>query len=126
MISGDTAGISKAINWKGGGSFVYCELAKQNQSFLDQIQECKTDKEITTLTDNILKSDFVSTKINPSDVDINAKEYKELSFENKKAFAIEILDKNMLYINYSDIDDETLPLSDKDRAFTKSFYDKVD
>ena len=126
VISGDTAGISKAINWKGGGSFVYCELAKQNQSFLDQIQECKTDKEITTLTDNILKSDFVSTKINPSDVDINAKEYKELSFENKKAFAIEILDKNMLYINYSDIDDETLPLTDKDIAFTKSFYDKVD
>ena len=32
----------------------------------------------------------------------------------------------MLYINYSDIDDETLPLTDKDIAFTKSFYDKVD
>ncbi|MBO4629100.1 MAG: site-specific DNA-methyltransferase [Treponema sp.] len=126
VISGETAGISKAVNWQGGGSFVYCELAQQNQSFLDQIQECKTDKEITTLTDNILKSDFVSTKINPSDVDVNAKEYKELTFENKKVFAMEILDKNMLYINSSDIDDETLPLSDKDRAFTKSFYDKVD
>ncbi|WP_140296159.1 DNA methyltransferase, partial [Vibrio parahaemolyticus] len=28
IISGDQNGISKEVNWQGGGSFVYCELAE--------------------------------------------------------------------------------------------------
>lgn len=30
VINGDTTGISQAVQWKGGGSFVYCELAQGN------------------------------------------------------------------------------------------------
>ena len=126
VIAGEQGGISKAQNWQGGGSFVYCELAKQNQSFVEQIQECKTDREITELTNKILKSDFVSTKINPSAIDTTAKDYAELSFENKQKFAMEILDKNTLYINVADVDDESLPLTEPDRTFTKSFYGKAE
>lgn len=35
---------------------------------------------------------------------------------------MEILDKNLLYVNYCDIDDEEFGISDKDKAFTRSFY----
>ena len=39
VIAGaDKKGITKAVGWKGGGSFVYCELAKLNQNFVDEIQ----------------------------------------------------------------------------------------
>ncbi len=105
---------------------VYCELAKQNQTYVEKIQECKTDKQIINLTEEILKSDFVSTRVNPTTIDVNASDYKDLSFEDKKKFAMEILDKNALYINASDVDDESLPLTDADRAFTKSFYGKAE
>lgn len=126
VIEGEQSGVSKHNNWLGGGSFIYCELAKQNQSFVEQIQDCKSDEEITLLTNKILKSDFVSTKVNPSAINTNAKEYAELSFENKQKLAMEILDKNALYINAVDIDDADLPLSENDRTFTKSFYGKVE
>jgi adenine-specific DNA-methyltransferase len=39
VIAGEQGGVSKAHNWQGGGSFVYCELLKDdNQIFIDKIQ----------------------------------------------------------------------------------------
>lgn len=38
---------------------------------------------------------------------------------------MKLLDKNQLYVNLCDIDDETFDISDEDKAFTKSFYGKV-
>jgi len=35
---------------------------------------------------------------------------------------MELLDQNLLYVNYCDIDDEEYKISDEDKAFTKSFY----
>ena len=33
-----------------------------------------------------------------------------------------LLDKNLLYVNYCDIDDQEFGISEADKAFTKSFY----
>ena len=35
-IEYDTGGISKAVNWKGGGSFIYCELMQYNESYIEK------------------------------------------------------------------------------------------
>ncbi|MCD7952662.1 MAG: hypothetical protein LUG14_07045 [Synergistaceae bacterium] len=35
VLRGETAGVSKKYNWQGGGSFVYCELAKLNQTIVE-------------------------------------------------------------------------------------------
>jgi len=43
VIDGEQTGISKNINWKGGGSFVYLELKKYNQTFIEQIEALKPD-----------------------------------------------------------------------------------
>lgn len=125
VINGDTTGISKSVNWQGGGSFVYCELAKLNQTFADQIQSCKTDAEIKTLTDEILKSDFVSSKVIPSEIDTNAEDYNQLSFADKQKFAMALLDKNQLYVNYSERNDPNMKLSEKDIKFSESFYNNL-
>lgn len=125
VINGDTTGISKSVNWQGGGSFVYCELAKLNQTFADRIQLCKTDDEIKTLTDEILKSDFVSSKVIPSEIDTNAEDYNHLSFADKQKFAMALLDKNQLYVNYSERNDPNMKLSDKDIKFSESFYNNL-
>ena len=42
--------------------------------------------------------------------------------DTKKRFLMEMLDKNLLYVNYCDIDDEEFAISDEDKAFTRSFY----
>ena len=68
-------------------------------------------------------STFISSKINPKDIDPNAADFKALSLNDKKRLLMELLDLNQLYINYCDIDDETFGVSDVDKAFTKSFYE---
>ena len=71
------------------------------------------------------KTGFISSKINPNDIDTEADDFKALSLDDKKKLLMELLDLNQLYINYCDIDDETFAVSDADKAFTKSFYGEV-
>lgn len=125
VIKGDDSGISRNVNWQGGGSFVYCELAKLNQNYVDAIEKATTDEEMTKLYADILKTGFISYKINPNDIDINSDDFIILSFDDKKRLLMELLDKNQLYVNYCDIDDETFGISEEDKAFTKSFYGEI-
>ena len=125
VICGETAGISKSVNWQGGGSFVYCELTKLNQKYVEDIQTAATDADIVTIWHEMLKTGFISCKVNPSDIDMNAADFTVLSLDDKKRFLMELLDKNQLYVNYCDMEDETFAVSDADKAFTKSFYGEM-
>lgn len=122
VIHGDSTGISKAVNWQGGGSFVYCELAKLNQSIAEEIEVATDDAALSNIYSRIIKSGFISYKVNPADIDAAAEDYATLSLEDKKRFLMEILDKNLLYVNYCDIDDTEFAISEEDKAFTRSFY----
>lgn len=122
VIKGDSTGISNAVNWQGGGSFVYCELAKQNQSLVEEIESAENDEELSDVRSRVLNSSFISYKVNPRVIDEAAEDYATLSFSDKKRFLMEILDKNLLYVNYCDIDDKEFGISNEDKAFTKSFY----
>ncbi len=125
VIDGEQSGVSKRNNWQGGGSFVFSELAKLNQNYVDAIEKATTDEELIKLYANILKTGFISYKVNPKDIDVNSDEFIKLSIDDKKRLLMELLDKNQLYVNYCDIDDETFGISEKDKAFTKSFYGEV-
>lgn len=124
-ISGDNRGVSTETEWQGGGSFVYCELATLNQKYVDEIEKAKDDNVLEEIWSNILQTGFISHKVNPKDVDVNAEDFKSLSLEDKKHLLMELIDKNQLYINYCDIDDETFVISVDDKEFTKSFYKEV-
>lgn len=125
VIDGEQSGVSKRNNWQGGGSFVYCELAKLNQNYVDVIEKATTNEELTKLYGEILETGFISYKVNPKDIDVNSDEYIKLSIGDKKRLLMELLDKNQLYVNYCDIDDETFKISEEDKAFTRSFYREV-
>ena len=122
VISGEQSGISKRNNWQGGGSFVYCELAKLNQNYVEAIQSATSNEELKKLYLELLASNFISYKVKPSEL-FDSTEFNDLSYENKKRLLMELLDKNLLYINYCDIDDETFAVSESDKVFTKSFYE---
>lgn len=122
VILGENGGISQSVNWQGGGSFVYCELAQLNQKYVDALQEADTDEKVTDILKAVLATGFISDKVNPKLIDTEAEDYKALSLDEKKAFVMEVLDSNLLYVNYNDIDDKEFAISDADKAFTKSFY----
>lgn len=125
VIEGEQTGISSDVNWQGGGSFVYCELAKSNQIFVDEITVATDTVTLEDIYKRMLATGFISSKVNPKDIDSSKSEFVELSLENQKQLLMELLDKNLLYVNYCDIDDEEFNISDDDKAFTRSFYGEV-
>lgn len=113
--------IAKAENWTGGGSFVYCELKELNQKFVDKIKVAD-DKRLNELYKTIINSEFISYKAEINKLKDSEQEFEQLSIDDKKKFLIEVLDKNMLYVNYCDIDDNDFEITEQEKAFTKSFY----
>ncbi|MDR1832344.1 MAG: site-specific DNA-methyltransferase [Fusobacteriaceae bacterium] len=122
VITGDATSVSRSNDWQGGGSFVYCELAKSNQRFVDEAMSAKTDADLTALLERVIATGFISSKVNPSDIAGATADFEALSIEDKKRFILELLDKNMLYVNLCDLEDEEYGISDADKAFTRSFY----
>ena len=124
VINGDKSGASKGLNWQGGGSFVYCELSKYNQNFIDEIEEEKTTDELLVIWKRMQETGFLSYQIKAKDINIDADEFKDLSIDDQKRFLIECLDKNLLYIPFSEIDNEEYNISDEDKRLTREFYKK--
>lgn len=125
VLSGDSQGISSNVNWQGDGSFIYCELAKANQNYVDEIQAASSLDDIKDIYARIIATGFISSKVNPKEIDANADDFETLSLDEQKRFLMELLDKNLLYVNYCDIDDEEYGISEDDKAFTRSFYGEI-
>ena len=122
VIKGEKSGISKLVDWEGGGSFVYCELAELASKYSDRIEQAKSPEELIAIWDDLKESSNLSYKVDPKTFDKNIQSFNELAFEDQQRFLIEVIDKNQLYVNYSEIDDETNGISDLDRKYNKLFY----
>ena len=122
VISGDSTGISKLVNWQGGGSFIYCELAKANQTFVDAITEATTTEELSTIWQDMKARAFISYKVDVRQIDVTKADFAELSLDDQKRFLIATLDQNMLYIPLSEMDDVTFNVSEADKALNKQFF----
>lgn len=119
-IIGEQGGISKAIKWKGGGSFVYCELNKLNAKYSDQIEIATSVKTLNDIMQNIFNDGYTNYKIDPNTFKANFDSLEDI--EEKKRALLDVLDKNYLYVNYSEIDDVTNEISEQDKIFNTQFY----
>lgn len=131
VIDGEQCGISKDVKWQGGGSFVYTELKQLNAAFIKAINAVSGYDGIVKLIDAMKAEAYLNYQVELDSV--LAAEYevdgidhklgfKDLSLDRQKRLLIELLDKNQLYVNASEMDDATLDVSAEDKAFTKSFY----
>lgn len=124
VIDGDKTGISNAVGWQGGGSFVYCELAKANDKFADEIEQAETSEQLKDIWGRMKATDYLNYKVDIKEVDANAESFDGLSLEDQKRFLIECLDKNLLYVALSDIDSNEYGVTEEDRRLTREFYRK--
>ncbi|MDH5939880.1 site-specific DNA-methyltransferase, partial [Vibrio splendidus] len=122
VIQGDNSGISKEVNWQGGGSFVYCELAELASKYSDRVEQAESSGELITIWDELKESSNLSYKVDPKQFDKSISLFKDLSFEDQQRFLIEAIDKNQIYVNYSDIDDESNTISEQDKKLNQQFY----
>jgi adenine-specific DNA-methyltransferase len=123
--------IKKVIEKNGGGSFIYLQLMEYNEAYSNHIRKAKTTKELLAIWEEMQEKAFISYKIDPKTINANPRlkpsgtgisEFESLSFDEQKRFLIEILDKNQLYVNYSEIDDEDYDVTDTDKKLNRQFY----
>lgn len=128
VIAGEQGGISKDVNWQGGGSFVYAELMEKNQGYLKDVQQAETTKELEDVVQRMIEggADF-DFRVDVEKV-LQDPEYQAMVLADKKQLIVKVIDKNQLYYAYSDMDDYNVQelMSDSDIAFNKSFYGERD
>ena len=124
VISGEQGGISKTVNWQGGGEFIYCELAEHNAKIITAIEQATTSEQLQKLWQKIQNSDFISYQVKPQSINANITEFSALNIDEQKQLLIALLDKNQLYVNYADIDDLDYQISSEDKKLNHQFYGK--
>ena len=189
VINGEQGGISKSVNWKGGGEFIYMELKKYdyNYKLIDKIINIDNDNIINNYTNNhntinnsknnnnennidnnnntndindtinannnntsntkedLIKEELINifnneiyNNINNNKViinynidiiklkqDIDKKEnslFLKQDISDIKKRLIEILNKNIIYIPYSMINDKTFNITDEEKIVSREFY----
>jgi len=120
VIAGEKGGVSKDFNWQGGGSFIYCELARINAVLIDQINSAKSTDDLLIIINNILSHGFISYLFDKSVFQIE--NYTSLSIADQKKILISILDKNFLYLPFSEIEDKDYSFTDKNIRLNNAFY----
>ena len=120
VIAGEQGGISKDVEWQGGGSFVYCELKNDANDFLNKIETSSTSEELAELLEQVKKSSFLSYRVETKK--LHKEEFTKLSLFEQKQLLVELIDHNNLYVNYCDIDDVNNNISEKEKQLNKMFY----
>ncbi len=121
-IKGEQSGISKSLNWQGGGSFVYLELKKYNQTFIEQIEEAKDPKALSQIWEQMKAKSFLNYNVDIKKQDEHLEEFKALSLAEQKQHLCELLDKNQLYVNLSSLNDTDFACSEEEKKVTQYFY----
>ena len=129
VIEGEQGGISKTVNWQGGGSFVYAELVEKNTGFIREIANAETIPQLQEIYNRMQERGDIDFRVNDELLSENLASLKDdlgenLKFEEIQKLLIRIIDKNQLYYNYSEFGDRQVRdlLSEEDVEFNLGFY----
>ena len=103
-------------------SFIYLELKKYNQTFIEQIDEAKDTNELIKLWKSMKDKSFLNYNVDLKNQDKHIEEFKSLTLAEQKHHLVELLDKNQLYVNLSSINDMDFALSDEEKRVSMDFY----
>ena len=130
--------IRKAADENKNGDIIYCELMKYNEIFMERIQAAKNSKELLKVWQEMAEDSFLNWYVNPEVPEEAIKDFEAIGrgadlpgfgnlsgltgLEKQKKLLAELLDKNQLYVNLSEIDDAQFKVSKEDKALNKAFY----
>jgi len=124
VIKGEKSGISKQVNWQGGGSFIKAELMLVEKSIFDVLENPTISKEeILVILEKILYSFHRNYQIeNPQEV---LNQTQKLELNDLKQFIFEAIDLNRLFIPYHSLEDGDYQIDDYTKKMNKTFYAKI-
>jgi len=84
-----------------------------------------TEEELQVLPGKILREGFVHYQVKEAPVNELETGFNLLSFTEKKQFLKDILDKNLLYLPLSEIDDQDFEIDTLTKNLNQAFYRHV-
>lgn len=138
VINGDQSGISKSVGWNpqnptledsangryARNNFIYLELKKFNQAFIERIEAANDTETLLQIWEQMKEKSFLAYNIDIQTQEANIEEFKQLELAEQKKVLCELLDKNQLYVNVSDMNDSRFETTDEERKVTEAFYSK--
>ena len=106
-------------------SFVCCELAPYNESFIKKIQAAKSSESLLKIWREIAENSFLNWYVN-RDIPENAERDfaavgKDKGLDAQKRLLCCLLDKNQLYVNLSEMDDSRYNIGKADKRLNRDF-----
>ena len=117
-----TKRIQKVIEQNNSDSFIFLELKKYNQNFIEQIEEAKDTKALLQIWEQMKTKSFLNYNIDIKKQEEHIEDFKALNLQDQKRHLCELLDKNQLYVNLSSINDADFKCSEEEKKVTKDFY----
>lgn len=118
----DKSGISKKVNWQGGGSFIYLELKKYNQTFIEKIEEAKSTQELFKVWEQMKAKSFLNYNVDIQKQEQHIEDFKLLNLNEQRQHLCELLNKNQLYVNLSSLNDENFECTAEEKNLNRDFY----
>lgn len=103
-------------------SFLYLELMQWNERYAKKILAAQDSDVIQSVWQEMRTKANLSYRLDLRRFNEAAKDFSDLSLEEQKRFLMEVLDKNQLYVNLSEMDDETYGISDDIKSLNRKFY----
>ncbi len=123
VIQGEQGGVSPHASWRGGGDFVYCELMALNQAYVTRIERARSHPELLACWDDLLLEAKAHLKyhLRKSLLRTSRDAFEALAFEEKKRMLLELLDKNMLYVPLSSLEDQEYRIEERTKKLNAFF-----
>ena len=115
--------VEKVMEKQSSGDFIYCELMQYNQVYMDKIRSAQSSEALVALWQEIAENSFLNWYVNEAMPQDAVQDFIAIdNLEAQKHCLVELLDKNQLYVNLSEIADADFGVSDADKALNKEFY----
>ncbi len=125
VLEGEQGGVSKSLNWQGGGEFIYFELLRWNEKYIEQIRAAQSFEDLLKIYQQMKSQAFFRYDFEEKLMDENlSQDFQKLELGEQKKLLCKILDKNHLYVNLSEMNDCQYEIGDEDKKLTKLFYQK--
>ena len=117
--------VEKAMKKENSSDFIYCALMKYNQVYMDKIQSAQSSEALVALWRDIAENSFLNWYVNAERPEEAVNDFIAIGdVEKQKHLLAELLDKNQLYVNLSEIEDADFEVSAEDKRLNKKFYEK--
>lgn len=114
--------VQRVIEQNGSDEFVYLELKKYNQTFIEQIEEAKDTEALLQIWEQMKAKSFLNYNVDIKKQDEHLEDFKALSLAEQKQHLCELLDKNQLYVNLSSLHDADFACTEEEKKVTQDFY----